>query len=243
MQAILPYEKTAEFYDYLLGHVNYDEWAQYINEITNIFEIPDKTLLDIACGTGSFLKEINQIGFDCTGIELSESMVNQAQIKNKCLNIQIADMLTYISPQKKSIITCLFDSINYLDQIELLKDLCNTTYENLTSDGLFIFDCVTESHCLTHYFDYTEYDSYKLIDYQRRCQFDIQSKIQRSTFIINDHAAEYVEVHNQYIYDHQLILDTINESKLSFEAAYADFTFEKPNKKTERIHYVCRKQL
>ncbi|MCB0278674.1 MAG: methyltransferase domain-containing protein [Calditrichaeota bacterium] len=241
MQAILPYQKTAQFYDHLLSHVDYKFWANYIDEISASHNLAEKSMLDLACGTGSFLKQISCLGYSAAGIELSLEMVEQARFKNPGLEINVADMLRFKSDQSYPLITCLFDSVNYLDNLEAITELCNATFSNLKTKGLFIFDSVSERHCLTHYFDYSEYDRLGDIDYERRCQFDMVNKIQRSTFIIHDKDDEYIEVHNQFIYKHDAIISAIASSKLNFEAAYSDFTFDRVSKKSERIHYVCRK--
>ena len=49
-----PYRGLADIYDYLLAGVDYEEWADYLEQIFGYFRIkPCGIILDLACGTGN----------------------------------------------------------------------------------------------------------------------------------------------------------------------------------------------
>ena len=52
IQTIQPYQRLAAYYDTLMDYINYDIWVDDIEALVAPYE-PDKTWLDISCGTGS----------------------------------------------------------------------------------------------------------------------------------------------------------------------------------------------
>ena len=56
------YEKLAEFYDELMGDVDYDAWAEYIHSLLQKAEIPVKKVFETACGTGMLSIRLRKMG-------------------------------------------------------------------------------------------------------------------------------------------------------------------------------------
>ena len=77
----LPYQGLAPIYDYVMRHVDYDEWAAFIRDVFTRYAPETKHLIDLACGTGNVSSELSLLGFSITGADLSESMVRIAQEK------------------------------------------------------------------------------------------------------------------------------------------------------------------
>ena len=77
----LPYQGLAPIYDYVMRHVDYDEWAAFIRDVFARHDPEAKHLIDLACGTGNVSSELSLLGFSITGADLSESMVRIAQEK------------------------------------------------------------------------------------------------------------------------------------------------------------------
>ena len=146
------FSKIAPYYDILMSFVNYDAWVEYIERILALYHKSDRVIFDLACGTGVCLELWHQRGYRVIGLDRSLSMLNvcnerfiaSAQERMALIN---GDMRNFALRQPVSIITCLYDSLNYLlDERDLL--LCFKSVHNaLTPDGLFIFDMNT-IHCL-----------------------------------------------------------------------------------------------
>ena len=109
------------------------------------FDILDKlefnSLLDIGCGSGDFLLNINTRYNlnNIYGIDRSDYMINKAKAKG--LNVSNKDLLNIDT--KYDIATATFDMINYLtpqEFIEFFKSLKNV----IKNKGYFIFDINTE---------------------------------------------------------------------------------------------------
>ncbi len=99
-----------------------------------------KTLLDVGCGSGSFLLELaeKQPHVRTLGIDLSPVMVERTKAKN--LNAQCIDLCKLEG--KFDVITAIFDMVNYLDK-KNLKRFLGCIEEHLEVGGHFIFDINT----------------------------------------------------------------------------------------------------
>lgn len=238
------YTKVALIYDRFLDHIDYPMWADYIRDITQRHHLSFSSILDLACGTGSFLNEFKNVTLRKTGLELSEEMLQEAKKKypdSDCDYIH-ADMLNFRSEQKFDLISCLFDSMNYLDSLEKISTCINSAYENLTDSGLFIFDAVSQKSCKEYFYDYTEKDEIDGIYYERHCRYILESNIQESHFIFEIEGEQFEELHRQHIFTFDEIKAAIEKSKMQLLGAYSDFGFEKLDRYSERAHFVLGKQ-
>ena len=98
------------------------------------------TLLDVGCGSGDFLRQM-QKALDIPkvkGIDLSPLMVQQTL--NQGMDAQCIDLCTLEG--RYDVITAVFDMLNYLDR-EALKNFLNCVKDHLNEDGLFLCDINT----------------------------------------------------------------------------------------------------
>ena len=98
------------------------------------------SLLDVGCGSGDFLRQM-QSALDIPtvkGIDLSPLMVDktaQQGIDAECINLcELSSTF--------DVITAVFDMLNYLDT-EALKSFLNCVKNHLNEDGLFLCDINT----------------------------------------------------------------------------------------------------
>ena len=138
------YKDFAYVYDRLMvSDVDYDAYAQYINDIFSRYGKQANLLCDLACGTGNMTLALKNQGFDMTGIDISEDMLNVARQKANdpsilFLNQNIASLDLYGTMDA---FTCCIDGINYIISPKSLFDMLKkikTCFIN--PDGLVIFD-------------------------------------------------------------------------------------------------------
>jgi SAM-dependent methyltransferase len=118
----------------------YDEYEKlYLLYLQKIKSLHVKSVLDIGCGNGRFLKHLNRSGFDCLGIDRSKEMVKKA-----CAIGVNAKVLELENIQKNSFdsITAVGDVLNYMNQDELNK-FFDSILKVLKKDGYFLFDINT----------------------------------------------------------------------------------------------------
>ena len=73
-----PYKKVAAWYDRLFGRFNKNLWEIGLSSFPPRRQM---RVLDIGCGTGAHLRLYQKAGCDVFGIDLSPSMLKQAQIR------------------------------------------------------------------------------------------------------------------------------------------------------------------
>jgi SAM-dependent methyltransferase len=153
----MSFTDISPYYDLLMQDVDYREWTDYIIHLIDRAGISkSSTLLDMACGTGTSAMLFAKAGYKVSGIDLSAGMVAAAKVKVKKSGLKIkfrqGDVRYFTTKQKHVIITCLFDSMNYLLKEEDFLNTCRCTHNALAQNGVFLFD-VNTTFALTKYWD------------------------------------------------------------------------------------------
>lgn len=107
----------------------------------------DKTarILELCCGTGRLTIPIAKKGYNIVGVDLNESMLEQAKKKSSEAGQSIefikADVRTLELSEKFDFIFIPFNSIHHLYRNEDLFQTLNVVKKHLKRDGLFLMDC------------------------------------------------------------------------------------------------------
>ena len=240
------YSKFALVYDHIMKHIDYEGWAKFINSILKMNGVKFGDVIDISCGTGTFLIKLNKYGYKLYGSDSSLEMINQAKLKcNKIgINFCIMDMRNLHFEKRFDGVVSLFDSINYLTtESDLLKKF-RSVESILNDNGIFVFDICTEANSINNFNQYTESGEIKGIYYYRKSYYLKKERIQMNDIkIVNKNDGEnYREIHRQRIYNPQEIKEIINNSPLKLINMYDDFSFVPPDEETERIHFVLKRR-
>lgn len=241
------YSRLAPIYDDVMCHVDYKQWARYIQKIIAKW-CPDATqVLDISCGTGSFLAKLDARSYRLMGFDLSVDMVREAMKKYRSPNFPIqfwcGDMKNFRLKKNIDVVVCLYDSINYLLDFEAWHECFASVFACLKEDGIFIFDICTEKNSLKYFRNYTERRHQDHYQYFRESKFDADANIHTNRFEIDfdSDAQIYIEIHRQYIYPVKDVAAFIAKSKFQQVAAYDGFTFRSAQKNSLRIHFILKK--
>ncbi len=124
-----------------------EQMAKYLPNILKKFKAKSKTLLDLACGDGRFAVLMARKGIEVTGVDGSAHMLKYAELRAKKEKVKITfihqNMQNLSIKKKFDLVTCWFDSLNYLlTKRELTKTFLNVR-KILNKKGLFIFDMNT----------------------------------------------------------------------------------------------------
>ena len=123
--------------EHLLGIEEATE-ALYDLYRSELDEYKVKTLLDVGCGRGGFMRRMMSDGVTCKGVDLSNVMVQEC--KSQGLDAECIDVSEVEG--KYDAVVAIFDVLNFLDKDGLTKFL-DAVAEKLNDDCIFIADINT----------------------------------------------------------------------------------------------------
>lgn len=78
-------------------------------------------ILDVGCGTGSYVAFLNSIGYECVGVDFVEDFIDEAKKTKRGIFIKArADNLPFKSKEFNTVI--LFDILEHGDDIKILNE-------------------------------------------------------------------------------------------------------------------------
>jgi ubiquinone/menaquinone biosynthesis C-methylase UbiE len=105
-------------------------------------------IVDVACGTGIAAIKFAQAGYLVTGVDRSPQMLAQARQRVAEAGLQEvtlveADMRDFALDEPADLVTCMYDSLNYLLKEADLAAAFRCAAATLRDGGLYIFDMNT----------------------------------------------------------------------------------------------------
>ncbi len=243
-----PYSKLASIYDDLMFHVDYKKWAHYIHQIIREWQPQCNSILDISCGTGSFLLSLKSKGIERVGFDLSFDMVKIANQKIKTgaqhISFYQGDMIFFHLKKKFNVVVCLYDSINYLPDFSIWRKLFDSVSNILSEKGLFVFDICTEKNSVKYFNNYSEKHGGIDYEYLRESSYDRKKHIHENKFAINfkKELNEYVETHRQKIFYLKEIIKFFQLTNFQLLGYFDDFSFKKGSEESLRVNFVLQKK-
>lgn len=141
------YTGFAEVYDTFMDNVPYEKWAEYVVGLLKKYGIEDGLVLDLGCGTGSLTELLAAKGYDMTGVDFSEEMLEIAMEKKRQSGYDILyllqDMREFELYGTMRAVVSICDSMNYLMSEEELLEVFRLVNNYLDPGGIFIFDMNT----------------------------------------------------------------------------------------------------
>lgn len=144
------YKELSKIYDFMMSGVDYEAWADYVLGAAKRFGCVPKTVLDLACGTGSTTLPLAARGLDATGLDLSGEMLAIARSKAAESGLEVAfaeqNMLEPDFPEPFDMVVSFQDGINYLTGEGDFERLAAAVDGVLNPGGLFLFDLNRVDH-------------------------------------------------------------------------------------------------
>lgn len=213
-----PYSQLAQWYDQLYDDNFYHQYSELIKHIVKQRKIPKIRLLDIACGTGRLLAELAPDTVFAAGLDMSAEMLTQAQKRLPNIKFYNQNLQAIEVDETYNLITCTFDSINYILDIKGIINVFQRVNKYLKTGGIFIFDFNT-----IH-----KQASGKV----SRGDVTYQDRINGSFWEIDIETPDGKEQHRERLYTLKEIKSALNKSNMHIESMYSNFKTktEKENK-------------
>jgi len=244
---VQPYSELAYIYDDVMAHVDYKTWAEFIHDIIMSRSVPHINILDVACGTGSLLLELENFHFQLWGFDQSHAMLTIAKRKIEGRGCQIpiwqSNMTSFYVKKKFDVILCLYDSFNYLLEKRLWNNFFNAADACLNHNGLIIFDICTEKNSVKYFNNFFEKSKGKDYSYTRKSVFIKETLIHSNVFKINYDNSNiiFIERHEQRIYKIAEVIDFLSKSQFKLLNIYDDFSFRPASENSLRAHFILEK--
>jgi len=144
-----PYSVYAAVYD-LQGQSRWSErMVAFVHDLLPRYDAAPRRVLDLACGTGAAALRFAAQGYAVIGIDGSAPMLDVARQKATDARVAVRfvqqDMRAFTLPEPVDLVTCFYDSLNYLTTpADLVRAFC-CIRQSLAPDGLAIFDMNTRA--------------------------------------------------------------------------------------------------
>ena len=242
------YQKFAAVYDSIMDDSLYDQWTDF-----SLRHFPKKKkakLLELACGTGIQSIRFKQAGFDVTGLDLSQDMLDLAAKRAKTAHVDIpfvqGNMLDLSSVGTFDYVTCYSDSICYMEDEVEVEDVFKQVYDHLNEGGIFIFD-VHSTYQIDEVFPGYSYhenaEDFAMVwdTYEDEAPHSVVHEL---TFFIQDEDGRftrYDEIHEERTYDLLTYDILLEQAGFKNVKVYADFEDKEPRDTSRRWFFVCEK--
>ena len=244
------YTSFAKVYDTFMDNVPYEEWAEYLAELLQEYDIEDGLVLDLGCGTGSLTEILATKGYDMIGADGSAEMLEIAMEKKAQSGHDILyllqDMREFELYGTVRAVVSVCDCVNYITDEKELEQVFRLVNKYLDPEGIFIFDFNTE-------YKYKEILGEQTIAEDREdCSFiwdnyyyedESMNEYELTLFIKEQDSnlyRKYQEMHYQKAYTLDAMRELIEWSGLEFVTAYDAYTRKAPTETSERICAVAR---
>jgi SAM-dependent methyltransferase len=139
-------ESFYRYYNIVFASKDYLQEFNYIIQNWKMFgmEISNPRILDVGCGTGKHTIKFFNNGYEITGIDIDEKMIEIAlsEYGRKHNVFQVADVTKKKFSKRFHIAYSYFFVINYIDDIEYLRRFFLCIYKIIEEGGIYAFDLV-----------------------------------------------------------------------------------------------------
>lgn len=133
---------NSPYYHILYGHRDDGEAEFFLRNLVRKFNPkPGARIIDLACGRGRHSIFLNQLGFDVTGVDLSEYSISLAQQQsNPTLHFEVADLRDLRLNTQFDFALNLFTSFGYFDDVATDEQVLRGIHRLLSEDGYLLID-------------------------------------------------------------------------------------------------------
>ena len=228
--------------------MDYEATVEFYMQILDREGLKPRTVVDLACGTGSVTEILARKGYQVTGVDMSEEMLTEAMAKVMdmenpprfvCQKLQELRL-----PRAVDMAVCALDSLDYITDPADCAEAIRRTYKALNPGGIFIFDVNTPEklRAMDGQVFLDEDDNVYCV---WRGEFYAQANICSYGMDLFQRRGEVwhrsFEEHREYAYSAEQLVGYLKDAGFTHIEVFADRLFEDPREGEQRIYIKARK--
>lgn len=166
-------------------------------------DIPVKSALDLACGTGILCELLHSSGIEAAGMDFSPGMIDIARQNNPKIHYDVADMITYCPNRQYDLVTCTGDALNHILDPDNVERIFENVFDYLSPGGYFIFDILNENE--VHPGEPFELDFSDTVRAVFQITRENEALIHLNTTVFENGVQQFHEVITETVHDPELI--------------------------------------
>jgi SAM-dependent methyltransferase len=239
-----PYTELAPAYDYLLRHVDYQSWYEYLEKIMLVYCESHDMIIELGCGTGRFGAKFSNDNYTIFGIDRSHEMLKVAKTRSyHGFRVICSDMRSFHLAKKADFIFSVHDTMNYFLNYSDLRKVLRSVKGIMHDKSVFMFDITTEYNINSNFDGKTKMCDVRGTLVEWGNSFDRDKRLVYSELsFLKKNGTKIIEHHVQRIYDESEILRVLMEEKFEVLDIFGDYTFSPPRDNTIMINFITRKK-
>ena len=240
------YEGLSKIYDFMMSGVDYEAWADYVLSAAKRFGCEPKTVLDLACGTGSTTLPLAARGVDATGLDLAPAMLEIAREKAAEAGLSVdfveQNMLELDFPEPFDMVVSFQDGINYLTGEGDFDRLAAAVDRSLKDGGVFLFDLNRVDHYSDSDTTVVDLDDMYLV-YENNYNADTRIWHIKLTGFLQEGELyrKFEEVHEEKNHDFNEVKAALAAQHMEIVAVWRMFFEEEASDEVNRVLVIAKK--
>ncbi len=202
--------------------------------------VPEKgwKILDLACGEGRYSSLFKNRGYNITGIDLSEILIQSGKEKFPGLKLEACDMRKISG--KFDLILSLFTSFGYFEDEKEDRKVISGVYNSLNPGGLFWIDFFNSEYIKNTLIKKSSTIITEGVTVKEEREITGGRINKKIIFESESGKKEYFE--SVRMYTKNDLVEMINSNRLKVEKIFGDYAGSEWDERSERVIIVCRKQ-
>ncbi|MBN2978386.1 class I SAM-dependent DNA methyltransferase [Pseudomonas lactucae] len=140
------YTDLSIYYDLMCADIDYRAQSHCVHRLHQLFGNGERRHLDLACGTGPHVRHFLDFGYDSSGLDISQAMLDIAQRRCPEARFSRQDMVDFQVDSPQDLITCFLYSTHYNASLAQLSACLSSVHGALAENGVFCFNAVDKHH-------------------------------------------------------------------------------------------------
>jgi SAM-dependent methyltransferase len=239
-----PYQGLAAHYDELLGEQSFRKMRDTFEWLVQRYGLRFRSAVDVGCGTGTFVEYLLRAGVDPVwGVDRSPEMLSQAVTKNgeNRARFLLQDLRELRLPESVDLLTCQFETLNYLLTDTDLRTAFAGFAHALTPGGFAVFDVASRRPGQPGARRRIEFSRFANHTVTIHARYDTERLLQVARVRVAASAATQSERHVQRLHTIDDVAAALQGSGLEIRATHDCADVQRPAQLADSVIFLARR--